>query len=59
MNSKQRRNQKRFQKMVMFNVSEVFRDAAFRIEQRHLTPEEVVEELVETADELETLFREC
>ena len=58
MNSKQKRNRKRFQKAVMFNVSQLFRETAIRIEQSDLTPEEVVEELIETADELEILFRE-
>ena len=58
MNSKQKRNRKRFQKAFMFNVSQLFRETAIRIEQSDLTPEEVVEELIETADELEILFRE-
>lgn len=59
MNSKQRRNRERFQKMVMIATADVLREAALRIQQGDLTPEEVVEDLVETADELETLFREC
>ena len=58
MNSKQRRQRKKFEKMVMFNVSQVFRETAIRVEEGDLTTEEVVKELFEAANEIEKLYKE-
>ena len=58
MNSKQRRQRKKFEKMVMFNISQVFRETAIRVEEGDLTTEEVVKELFEAANEIEKLYKE-
>ena len=58
MNSKQRKQRKKFVRTIMFNVSQVLREAAIRVEEGDLTPQEVVEEMIEFAEEIEKSIKE-
>ena len=58
MNSKQRRQRKKFEKRIMFNVSQVLREAAIRVEEGDLNPQEVVGALVEFAEDIEKSTKE-